>query len=95
MTSKEIVKLFREGLSIDMLSEREHKNQKKLRSERQAVYRKQMNFIKGEKVKNRKYKFDGKKIIVGPVCTKFAARSIIEQAIYDDLMKQSKVGESA
>jgi|GEM_PF-4554451 len=93
MTNKEIIKLFRGGLSIDMLSEKEWAAQKESREQRQAAYKKQMNFIKGKKANNRKYKFDGRRIVVGPVCTRFAARSIIEKAIYDDIMKQSKVSE--
>lgn len=93
MTSKEIVKLFREGLSIERLTEKEWAEQKESRKERQAAYRKQTAHIKAQQAKDKDFKIGkGNRIVVGAVCTRFMAQGVVEKAIYDDLMNQSKAG---
>lgn len=87
MTEPEILKLFRGGYSIEMLSKKEWNEQKEARTMRQINYQQESAYIKRMKAKDKKYKPQSR-IIVGKPCTKFMALSIVEHAIYDDLMNQ-------
>jgi len=93
MTSSEIVSLFREGSSIELLSKREWEEQKKARKERQQAYCCQNISVKLQRETNKDFKLPkADRIIVGRPCTKFMALSAVEKAIYEYLMGQSRKG---
>jgi len=65
--------------------------EKEYRKERQAAYRAQRAFILKEKAKNKKYKFDGVRVVVGGPVTRNSVYCALQEIVYREFMKQNRL----
>ena len=98
MNSQEILKKWKQGVTINGLSKqlfeinkKQYENDKQNEVDnhklKQAQFKRQREYIKQQRQKNKKYKFDGERIVVGKLKlpkkpTEYDARKIVEQIIY-------------
>lgn len=87
MSESEILKLFNQGIDIDRLTEKFYKVLKNQQQARRAEKCKQLEYIKSQKKKDKKYKYDGVRVLVGGRISIQMARNHVETVLYKESMR--------